>query len=223
MLGHSRGHPSGRLGDEPLPASVSGVLTSADGLLSGLTNGVPLSPSSVDSSSQVDGVCSIVGGVVNELGSSPAAALVTDLTSAAGTSGLPPLLSITVGGSNSKVATANKGGTLTATSTQEAVDLNVLGLLDIQVTPTTSAVSVNRATGQVTPTCNAGVVNVTAAGQGLALSQLNAFGSTIQAVLAQLGATPLGTVMEQLLNFQPGGDLSCTPPPPRAGRRDGHG
>ncbi len=190
---------------------MSTVLTTANGLLSGITNGTPLAPTSVDSSSPLDGVCSIVGGVVNELGSSPAAALLTDLTSAAGTSGLPPLLSITVGGSDSKVATADNGGTLTATATQEAVDLNVLGMLDIQVTPTTSSVSVDTATGQVTPTCNAGVVNVTAAGQALPLSQLNALGSTIQDVLTQLGATPLGTVIDQLLNFQPGGVLSCTP------------
>ena len=84
-------------------------------------------------------------------------------------------------------------------------------MLDIQVTPTTSSVSVDTATGQVTPTCNAGVVNVTAAGQALPLSQLNALGSTIQEVLTQLGATPLGTVIDQLLNFQPDGVLSCTP------------
>jgi hypothetical protein len=198
-------------GTSSLPAPVNTVLTSANGLLSGITNGTALAPTSIDSNSPLDGVCSIVGGVVNELGSSPAAALLTDLTSAAGTSGLPPLLSITAGGSDSKVATAANGGTLTATATQEAVDLNVLGMLDIQVTPTTSSVSVNTATGQVTPTCNAGVVSVTAAGQALPLSQLNALGSTIQDVLTQLGATPLGTVIDQLLNFHPGGVLSCTP------------
>ncbi len=198
-------------GPSSLPAPVSTVLSTANGLLSGVTNGTPLSSTSVDSSSPLDGVCSIVGGVVNELGSSPAASLLSDLTSAAGTSGLPPLLGVTVGGSDSKVATSDNGGTLTATATQEAVDLNVLGLLDIQVTPTTSSVSVNTASGQVTPTCSAGVINVTAAGQALPLSQLNALGSTIQAVLTQLGASPLGTVLDQLLNFKPGGILSCTP------------
>jgi hypothetical protein len=198
-------------GQSSLPAPVSTILASANGMLSGITNGTPLAATSVDSSSPLDGVCSIVGGVVNELGNSPAATLLNDLTSAAGTSGLPPLLSVTVGGSDSKVATAANGGTLTATATQEAVDLNVLGMLDIQVTPTTSAVSVNTATGQVTPTCSAGVINVTAAGQALPLSQLNALGTTVQAVLTQLGATPLGTVIDQLLNFQPDGVLSCTP------------
>jgi len=149
--------------------------------------------------------------VVNELGSSPAASLLNDLTSAAGTSGLPPVLSVTVGGSDSKVATADNGGTLSATATQEAVDVHVLGMLDIQVTPTTSSVSVNTASGQVTPTCHVGAVNVTAAGQALPLSQLNALGSTLQAVLTQLGATPLGTMLDQLLNFQPDGALNCTP------------
>jgi hypothetical protein len=198
-------------GQSSLPAPESTVLTAANGLLSGLSNGTPLAPTSVDSSSPLDGVCSIVGGVVNELGRSPAASLLTDLTSAAGTSGLPPLLSVTVGGSDSKVATADNGGTLSATATQEAVDVNVLGMLDIQVTPTTSSVSVNMASGQVTPTCSAGVINVTAAGQALPLAQLNALGSTIQAVLTQLGASPLGTVLDQLLSFQPDGVLSCTP------------
>jgi hypothetical protein len=203
---------TGGSGSSSLPTPVSTVLTTANGLLSGLTHGKPLAATSVDSSSPLDGVCSIVGGVVNELGTSPAAALLNDVTSSAGISGLPPLLTITAGGSDSKVASADNGGTLTATATQEAVDLDVLGMLDIQVTPTTSSVSVDTATGQVTPTCNAGLVNVTAAGQALPLSQLNALGSTIEAVLTQLGATPLGTVLDQLLSFQPDPVLlSCTP------------
>jgi hypothetical protein len=202
---------TGGSGQSSLPAPVSTVLTTANGLLSGLGNGTPLAPTSVDSSSPLAAVCSIVGGVVNELGTSPAATLLNDLTSPAGTSGLPPLLSITVGGSDSKVATSDGGSMLSATGTQEAVDLNVLGMLDVQVTPTTSSVSVNTASGQVTPTCTAGVITVTAAGQALPLSQLNALGSTIQAVLTQLGATPLATVLDQLLNFHPGGVLSCTP------------
>lgn len=203
---------TGGSGSNSLPAPVNTVLTTANGLLSGVTNGTPLSATSVDSSSTHDGVCSIVGGVVNELGSSPAASLLNDVTSRAGTSGLPPLLGVTVGGSESKVVSANNGGMLTATATQEAVELNVLGMLDVQVTPTTSSVSVDTATRQVTPTCNAGVINVTAAGQALTLPQLNALGSTIGAVLTQLGATPLGTVLDQLLNFQPDPVvLSCTP------------
>jgi hypothetical protein len=203
--------PTAGPGPTSLPAPVSTLLTTANGLLSGVTGGTPLATTSVDSRSPLDGACSIVGGLVNELGDSSAAALLTDLTSGAGTSGLPPLLSIAAGGSVSKVTTAANGGTLTARATQEAVDLNVLGMLDIQVTPTTSSVSLDTATGQVTPTCNAGVVKVRAAGQALPLSQLNALGSTIEEVLTQLGATPLGTVIDQLLNFKPDGVLSCTP------------
>ena len=77
-------------GTTSLPAPVSTVLTTANGLLSGITNGTPLATTSVDSRSPLDGVCSIVGGVVDELGSSPAAALLTDLTSAAGHFGFAP-------------------------------------------------------------------------------------------------------------------------------------
>ena len=84
-------------------------------------------------------------------------------------------------------------------------------MLDIQVTPTSASVSVNESTGQVTPSCNAGVVSVTAAGQTLPLSQLNEVGSILQEVLTELNATPLGTLLDQLLNFQPDGVLSCTP------------
>jgi hypothetical protein len=131
------------------------------------------------------------------------------VTSAAGVGSLPPLLSVTVGGSTSKVSSS--GGTLTATATQEAADINVLGMLDIQVTPTTASVAVNQATGQVTPSCNSGVVSVTADGQTLPLSQLNELGSVLQEVLTELDATPLGSLLDQLLNFQPDGVLSCTP------------
>ncbi len=197
-------------GTGTLPAPVSTLLTTANGLLSGVTNGLPLSPSSVDTTNPVDGACSIVGGVVNEVGAaSPVSTLLTDLTSAAGVGSLPPLLSVTVGGSTSKVSSS--GGTLTATATQEAADINVLGMLDIQVTPTTASVSVDQATGQVTPSCNSGVVSVTADGQTLPLSQLNELGSVLQEVLTELDATPLGTLLDQLLNFQPDGVLSCTP------------
>ncbi len=203
--------PSPGTGTGTLPAPVSTILGTANGLLSGITNGLPLSATSVDSSSPLAAICSIVGGVVSELGSSPAGALLTALTSAAGASGLPPLVTLTVGGSDSKVASSGNGATLTATATQEAVDLNVLGMIDVQVTPTTSSVSVNTATGQVTPSCTSGVINVTAAGSPLPLSQLNSLGSTIQLVLAELGASPLGTVIDELLNFQPSGVLSCSP------------
>jgi hypothetical protein len=202
--------PTAGSGSGSLPAPVSTILTSADGLLSGVANGVPLSPTSVNTTNPVDGACSIVGGVLDEVGqASPVGALLSTLTSSSNVSSLPPLLSVTVGGSKSNVSSS--GGTLTATATQEAADINVLGMLDIQVTPTSAAVSVNESTGQVTPSCNAGVVSVTAAGQTLPLSQLNEVGSILQEVLTELNATPLGTLLDQLLNFQPDGVLSCTP------------
>jgi hypothetical protein len=197
-------------GTGSLPAPVSTILTTANGLLSSVANGSPLSPTSVDTSSPVAGACSIIGGVLNEVGAaSPVGTLLSAVTSAAGVGSLPPLLSVTVGGSTSKVSSS--GGTLTATATQEAADINVLGMLDIQVTPTTASVAVNQATGQVTPSCNSGVVSVTADGQTLPLSQLNELGSVLQEVLTELDATPLGSLLDQLLNFQPDGVLSCTP------------
>ena len=202
--------PTAGSGTGSLPAPVSTILTTANGLLSGVANGVPLSPTSVDSANPVDGACSIIGGVLDEVGqASPVGTLLSTLTSSANVSSLPPLLSVTVGGSTSHVSSS--GSTLTATATQEAADINVLGMLDIQVTPTTASVSVNQSTGQVTPSCNAGVVSVTAAGQTLPLSQLNQVGSILQEVLTELNATPLGTLLDQLLNFQPDGVLSCTP------------
>ncbi len=202
--------PTAGAGSGSLPAPVSTILTTANGLLSGVANGAPLSPTSVNTTNPVDGACSIIGGVLDEVGqASPVGTLLSTLTSSANVSSLPPLLSVTVGGSTSKVSAS--GGTLTATATQEAADVNVLGMLDIQVTPTSAAVSVNESTGQVTPSCNAGVVSVTAAGQTLPLSQLNEVGSILQEVLTELNATPLGTLLDQLLNFQPDGVLSCTP------------
>jgi hypothetical protein len=200
--------PGAGTGTGDLPAPVSTILTTANGLLSGITNGLPLSTTSVDTSNPVDGVCSVVNGLLSELGSSPAGTLLSTLTSAASAVPNIPLLAVTVGGSTSKVT--NSGGTITATATQEAADINILGMVDVQVTPTVASVSVSP-TGQVTPSCNAGVVSVTADGTTLPLSQLNQLGSVIQEVLGELGATPLGSVIDQLLNFQPGGVLSCTP------------
>jgi hypothetical protein len=140
--------------------------TPLDGLLGAVNNllgGAGLStllPTSVASgaSSPLAPVCSILNG------------LITTLTGATGLSNLvnlnaaTPLLTLDVGRSDSTVTTSADGNVETATATQHAVDVNVLGMLDIQVTPNVASVSVNKTTGVATPSVSTGLLSVTTGG-----------------------------------------------------------
>ena len=64
-------------------------------------------------------------------------------------------LTIDVGGSTTAVST--NGDVVTDSAEQRAVDVNLYGLADLQVAPTTASVSLDRSTGVVTPSCDAGV------------------------------------------------------------------
>ena len=58
-------------------------------------------------------------------------------------------LSIDLGGSTSSVSTS--GNVVTDSVTQHAVDVNLFGLADLQVAPTTASVALDRSSGTVTP------------------------------------------------------------------------
>jgi hypothetical protein len=154
---------TGTAGTAPAAGSpLSGLLGTVNSLLSGA--GLPslLGTSVASSSSSPLGllapVCSILNGLVSEL------------TGAAGLSNLvnlnanTPLLTVDVGRSDSNVTTSADGSTETATATQHAVDVNVLGMLDIQVTPNSASVSVNKNTGVATPSVSTGLLSVTTGG-----------------------------------------------------------
>ena len=136
---------------------VSGLLGTVNSLLGAVTK-APLSASTVDPTSLLGGVCSILNGLVSELTGAAGLANLVNLNAST------PLLTLDVGQSNSTVTTSADGNTETATATQHAVDVNVLGMLDIQVTPNVASVSVNKTTGVATPSVSTGLLSVTTGG-----------------------------------------------------------
>lgn len=137
---------------------VSTLLGTVNSLLggAGLAQLVPSSvaPSTGGLTGVLAPVCSILNG------------LVTTLTGAAGLSNLvnlnanTPLLTINVGRSDSAVTTSTDGNVETASATQKSVEVNVLGMLDIQVTPTSATVAVDKTTGVATPSFTNGILQV---------------------------------------------------------------
>ncbi|HEY1830723.1 MAG TPA: hypothetical protein VGG38_10795 [Acidimicrobiales bacterium] len=205
------------LGTGSLLAPVTSLLGTVNSLL-GVVKLPALNATSVDDTSAATGDCSILGGLLGSISSLPGASvltnLLTDLTNTVNLANLPPLLSVTLGGSSSTVSNSTTGGAtvVTAHAHQESVDINVLGMLDIQVTPTDAAVALNQSTGVITPTCSSGVISVTT-GSGLptvlGLNSLGSLGTTLNNLLSQLGSGVLGSLLGDLLNFQPDGILSC--------------
>ena len=134
--------------------------------------------------SDLSGGCSVLGGLLTQIGaaggSSPVSGIVTGildqvlgLTGGNAVSVQP--LSIDLGGSTSSVSTS--GNVVTDSVTQHAVDVNLFGLADLQVAPTTASVALDRSTGTVTPSCNAGLVSYSTNGSlptFVNITQLNA-------------------------------------------------
>ena len=197
-------------GAAALTGTVGSLLSTVNGLLGSIAK-TPLTASSVDNTDSTTGTCSILSGLLNELPvGSALTGLLDELTGLANAANLPPLLSVTLGGSTSSVSTSADGSTYTAHAHQQSVDINILGMLDIQVTPTDANVTVDPATGAVVPTCSAGVISVTT-GSGLpTVLGLGSLGNQISSLLNTLGSGTLGTLLGGLLNFDPDGILSCT-------------
>jgi hypothetical protein len=145
---------TGTTGTTPAAGTpLAGLLGTVNTLLGGAGLSSLLGTSVASGSSPLAPVCSILNGLVSEL------------TGAAGVSNLLNLnantniITINVGRSDSTVTTS--GSVVTAEATQKSVDINLLGLLDIQVTPTSATVSVDRSTGIATPSFTNGVLQVT--------------------------------------------------------------
>ena len=111
---------------------------------------------------------------------------------------------------------SSSGNVVTDSVTQQAVEINLFGLADLQVTPTTAAVALDRGTGTVTPSCNAGLASYSVMGglpSFLNIAQLN---SLVNQILSALGTTssPLSSVTTALsglltgiLSYNPDGNL----------------
>ena len=119
-------------------------------------------------------------------------------------------LSIDLGGSTSAVSTS--GNVVTDSVTQHAVDVNLFGLADLQVAPTTASVALDRSTGTVTPSCNAGVVSYSTNGSLPTFVNITQLTSLVNQILTEVGASSalssaLGSLLTGIIDYNPDGNL----------------
>jgi hypothetical protein len=140
---------------------LGGLLGTVNNLLGGLN--LPLLSNATSSGGGLGSVCGILSGLTSEL------PIVGGLLSNSTASS--DLLSITVGDSTSTITNSTAAATtatetagdklVTTTATTEAVDVNVLGLLDVKVLPNIASITVDTTNGQVQqPFAQVGVLSV---------------------------------------------------------------
>ena len=201
----------------PLSSAVQDLLDTVNGILPADLN---LNPTSVAGGSDLAGGCSVLGGLLTQIaaagGSSPVSAIVAGildqvlgLTGGNAVSVQP--LSIDLGGSTSTVGTS--GNVVTDSVTQHAVHVNLFGLADLLVAPTTASVALDRATSTVTPSCNAGLVSYSVNGSlptFVNITQLNALVNQILTTLGSSGSalsSALGSLLTGIISYNPQGNL----------------
>ncbi len=153
-----------------------------------------LNPTSVAGGSQLSGECSVLSGLLSELNAanstSPVTGLITGILNqvlgltGGNASAVEPLV-IQLGGSNSAVSTS--GNVVTDSVTQQALDVNLFGLADLQVAPTTASVALDRSTGTVTPSCNAGLVSYSTSGSLPSFVSITQLTTLVNQILARGG------------------------------------
>jgi hypothetical protein len=213
--GVSAANTTGGSNSAGLDSTVQSVLNTANGLL----GSVPLVGSSVAAGSDTTQECSIIGGLLNSVSGSNSGAGLGVLTGilnqllglAGGNAATIAPLTIDVGGSTTSVST--NGNVVTDSATQHAVDVNLFGLADLQIAPTTASVSLDRSTGVVTPSCNAGVASYSVGSGAQQFVSLGQLTQTLNQLLGQLSSTldqltaALSSLIGQLVNYQPPGNL----------------
>lgn len=200
----------------PLAPGVQSILNTVNGILPA---NLALNATSVAGGSSVTGECSVLSGLLTQLdaasGSSPVTGLVTGiLNQVLGLTGgnavsVQPL-SIDLGGSTSAVSTS--GNVVTDSVTQHAVDVNLFGLADLQVAPTTAAVALDRSSGTVTPSCNAGVVSYSTNGSLPTFVNVTQLTGLVNQILTEVGASgalssALGSLLTGIIDYNPDGNL----------------
>ncbi len=210
------------------PGSNTGALSGPVQSLLGTVNGIlppnlALNPSSVAGGSDLAGECSVMSGLLSQLGAAAGASPVTSLVTGildqvlgltgANAVGVQPL-SIDLGGSTSSVSTS--GNVVTDAVTQHTVDLNLFGLADLQVAPTTASVALDRSTGTVTPSCNAGLVSYSTNGSLPTFVNVTQLDSLVNQILSTLGSSggalgsALGSLLTGIISYNPDGNvLTC--------------
>ncbi|HWF17076.1 MAG TPA: hypothetical protein VG244_12900 [Acidimicrobiales bacterium] len=211
---------AGGAGAGGLTGTLGTLLSTVNTVLGGLS--LPgLNGSTVDSASTSTGTCSLLGGLLNSLnGTSGAGAglgiltgvlnQVLGLVTAGNGVAIAPL-SVNIGGSSSSVTT--NGNVVTDAVEQSPVDINVFGLADLKVTPTTASVALDRSTGIVTPACQAGVLSLSTNGGLQNFLSLGSLTSAVNQLLAQLSTTLDGltsfltSLIGDLIDYNPTGNL----------------
>jgi hypothetical protein len=203
-------------GTSSLPTSVQSLLGTVNGILPA---NLALNPTSVAGGGTTSGECSVLSGLLTQLnaanGTSPVTGLVTGILNqvlglTGGDAAAVEPLSIDLGGSTSAVSTS--GNVVTNSVTQHAVDVNLFGLADLQVAPTTASVALDRSTGTVTPSCNAGLVSYSTSGSLPTFVNVTQLTSLVNQILAQVGASSalgsaLGSLLTGIINYTPAGNL----------------
>ena len=100
--------------------------------------------------------------------------------------------------------------------TQHTVDVNLFGLADLQVAPTTAAVALDRSTGTVTPSCNAGLVSYSTNGSLPTFVNITQLNDLVNQILSTLGSSgsalgsALGSMLTGIISYNPSGNvLTC--------------
>jgi hypothetical protein len=200
----------------PLSPAVQSLLGTVNGILPA---NLALNPTSVAGGSDLSGECSVLSGLLTQLtaagSASPVTGLVTGILNqvlgltGANAASVEPL-TIDLGGSTSAVSTS--GDVVTDSVTQHAVDVNLFGLADLQVAPTTASVALDRSTGTVTPSCNAGLVSYSTSGSLPSFVNVTQLTSLVNQILAQVGASSalgsaLGSLLTGIIDYTPAGNL----------------
>jgi hypothetical protein len=200
----------------PLAPAVQALLTNVNGILPA---NLAINPTSVAGGSDVSGECSVLSGLLSQLNAasstSPVTALVTGILNqvlgltGGNAAGVEPLV-INLGGSTSSVSSS--GNVVTDSVNQAAIDVNLFGLADLQVAPTTASVALDRSTGTVTPSCNAGLVSYSTSGSLPTFVSITELTSLVNQILAQAGASSalgsaLGSLLTGIINYTPDGNL----------------
>jgi hypothetical protein len=199
-----------------LSAPVSALLGTVNAIL---PPNLALSPTSVAGGSDTSGECSVLSGLLTQVnatgGTSPVTGIVTGILNqvlglTGGNAASVQSLSLDLGGSTSAVGTS--GNVVTDSVTQHAVDVNLFGLADLQVAPTTASVALDRSTGTVTPSCNAGLVSYSTSGSLPSFVTIGQLTTLVNQVLAQTGAgsalgSALGSLLTGIIDYTPDGNL----------------
>lgn len=203
----------------PLSPAVQSFLGTVNAMLPA---NLALNPTSVARGSGVRGECSVLSGLLTRLDESKGASPVTGLVSGIlnqvlGLSGADAAtvqpLSVGLGGSTSSVSTS--GNVVTDSVTQRSIEVNLFGLAQLQVAPTTASVALDRSTGTVTPSCNAGLAAYSTNGSLPTFVTITQLTSLVDQILSQagVGSTPgfaLGGLLGGILGYTPGGNvLTC--------------